>query len=124
MESVPREFRDRHFDRVKSTQKWLDKDDTSTILGSRNASNRKLATKRFYRRLRTAALSGVFLLGPMWLMALHPELRTVLVSTTIAVVLFGFGMSWFLEKEPDVLASTAAYAAVLVVFVGLNTNSN
>ncbi len=60
----------------------------------------------------------------MWLKALHPELRTVLVSTTIAVVLFEFGISWFLEKESDVLASTAAYAAVLVVFVGLKTNSN
>ena len=123
MESVPREFRDGPFDIIQSIQKWRYEDDTSTIGGTRNASNRKLATKGFYKRLRTAAISGVFLLGPMWLMALHHELHTALVSTTLAVALFGFGMSWFLEKESDVLASTAAYAAVLVVFVGLNTPS-
>lgn len=30
-------------------------------------------------------------------------------------------MSCYLEKEIEVLSSTAAYAALLVVFVGLNT---
>lgn len=33
------------------------------------------------------------------------------------------GMARFLEKEADVLISTATYATVLVVFVGLNVQS-
>jgi hypothetical protein len=68
-----------------------------------------------------AVLGGVFLLVPMWLMVLHRTRYTALVSTTVFVAFFGLVMVRFLEKEMEVLSVTAAYAAVLVVFVGLNT---
>ncbi len=75
----------------------------------------------FGHRLWIAAFGGIFLVGPMWLMVLHHTRYTSLISTTVAVVLFGLIMAYKLEKESDVLSSTAAYAAVLVVFVGVNT---
>ena len=56
---------------------------------------------------------------PMWLMMLNTDLYTALISTTVFIVVFGGTMASVLEKKMEVLARTAAYAAVLVVFVGL-----
>lgn len=53
-------------------------------------------------------------------MVLHNTMWTGLISTSVFVVVFGVLVAWFLEDKEKVLASTAAYAAVLVVFVGLN----
>lgn len=74
------------------------------------------------KRLGMAVLGGALLIGPMWLMVLHNTLYTCLVSTTIFVAVFGVMMAYRLDDGKDVLSSTAAYAAVLVVFVGLSTN--
>ncbi|KAH6856257.1 hypothetical protein B0I37DRAFT_389588 [Chaetomium sp. MPI-CAGE-AT-0009] len=71
-------------------------------------------------RVVMALLGGVFLVGPMWLMMLHRTLYTCLVATTVCVVFFGLVMAYLLERPMEVLSGTAAYAAVLVVFVGLN----
>lgn len=73
------------------------------------------------RRLGMAVLGGAFLIGPMWIMVLHNTLYTCLVSTTVFVAVFGIMMAYKLDDGKDVLSSTAAYAAVLVVFVGVNT---
>ena len=71
---------------------------------------------------------GVFLVGPMWLMVLQNELYTTLISTTGFV--FGFGLVLSLVPTfvdgakvglDTVMSATAAYAAVLVVFVGTTT---
>lgn len=75
--------------------------------------------KGFQQRLGVAAVGGVFLIVPMWLMILHNTLYTAQVSTTVFVAIFGLIMALFLDSLKDVLSSTAAYAAVLVVFVGL-----
>lgn len=69
-------------------------------------------------------VGGIFLIAPMWLMALHNTLYTSLIATTVCVALFGLLMASVLEKPTDVMSSTAAYAAVLVVFVGLTTSNN
>ncbi|KAK3327037.1 hypothetical protein B0T19DRAFT_474898 [Cercophora scortea] len=96
-------------------------EDCQPIGGTRNDNISKSWIKSFRERVNMAVLGGVFLVGPMWLMMLHNTLYTSLVSTTICVVVFGFVIALLLEKPMEVLSGTAAYAAVLVVFVGLST---
>lgn len=91
------------------------------ICGTRGR-NVKLTWHRGFRdRIVLAAVGGAFLVGPMWLMVLQSGVYTSLISTTAFVVCFGILMAYFLHEGKDVLGSTAAYAAVLVVFVGTST---
>jgi hypothetical protein len=71
-------------------------------------------------RLRMAVFGGSTLIVPMLIMALRPGLVVDLVTTSVATVLFGAVTAVMATDSSgrDVLASTAAYAAVLVVFVG------
>jgi len=92
-----------------------------SIGGSAKDQIRRSQVKEFLYRLGLAVLGGAFLVGPMWWMVLHRTLYTTLISTTALVATFGIIMAYFLEDGNAVLSSTAAYAAVLVVFVGLNT---
>ena len=77
--------------------------------------------QHFVIRLGMAAIGGSFLIGPMWLMVLHNTRYTALISTTVYVLIFGVIMALVQKSLMDVLSITAAYAAVLVVFVGTNT---
>ncbi|KUI61458.1 hypothetical protein VP1G_08648 [Cytospora mali] len=97
-------------------------DDPIPIGDTRRRASGRLWWKGFQERCQLAAIGGVFMLGPMWLMVLHKTLYTGLITTTVCVVIFGFLGSWWLEKPMDVLSATAAYAAVLVAFVGLTTS--
>jgi NAD/NADP transhydrogenase alpha subunit len=69
-----------------------------------------------------ALFGGVALIAPMLIMALHPGRTVDLVTTSVATVIFViFIVVWNTDASGmDVLTSTAAYAAVLVVFVGAN----
>lgn len=87
-----------------------------------NTSRSDYVQNKTHRRLGMAVIGGAFLIGPMWLMVLHNTLYTGLVTTTVLVTVFGMMMAYIAVDENNVLSSTAAYAAVLVVFVGLNTN--
>ena len=71
------------------------------------------------QRLFVAAVGAAFLVGPMWLMMVNNGLYTALGSSTAFITVFGALMAYFLEKNNEVVAGTVAYAAVLVVFVGL-----
>jgi VIT1/CCC1 family predicted Fe2+/Mn2+ transporter len=67
------------------------------------------------------ALFGVTaLIAPMHIMALHQALRVSLITTSVATVAFGIFIALWANDSSgkDVLAATAAYTAVLVVFVG------
>ncbi|KAM5347329.1 hypothetical protein ACJ41O_010334 [Fusarium nematophilum] len=90
---------------------------------TRRDNYRRAWTKGFHQRLGVAAVGGVFLIAPMWLMVLHNTLYTGLASTTAFVVVFGLMAAVFLTSLVEVMSSTAAYAAVLVVFVGLTTDN-
>jgi hypothetical protein len=90
--------------------------------GPRNVMNEKEALKCFLRRIGMAGIGGAFLIGPMILMVLHKGLLTTLLTTSLCVCAFGLIMAIFLDQPFDVLSATAAYAAVLVVFVGTSNS--
>lgn len=94
-----------------------------SICGTRNRNVVKAWYLAFKDRVLLAAVGGAFLVGPMWLMVLQSGLYTTLITTTVSVAGFGVLMAYFLEEGKDVLGSTAAYAAVLVVFVGARAQS-
>lgn len=94
------------------------------IGGTRMESFENARSKSFVRRLGMAAVGGGFLIGPMWLMVLHNTRYTALISTSVCVFFSGIIMALVLENLMNVLSVTAAYAAVLVVFVGTNTGAN
>lgn len=73
----------------------------------------------FLLRLTVAAVAAAFLIVPMWLMMLDRDLYPSLITTTVFIVVFGLLMVVVLQDPNSVVSSTAAYAAVLVVFVGL-----
>lgn len=95
---------------------------------TRGSLNREERLRQTLERLGMAVVGGVFLIGPMWLMVLQNHLYTTLITTTAFV--FGFGLvisiaPLFLVGTKigmdTVMSATAAYAAVLVVFVGTTT---
>jgi hypothetical protein len=90
---------------------------------TRRDNYRRSWTHGFHRRIGVAAVAGAFLIAPMWLMVLHNTLYTALVSTTVFVSVFGLLAAIYLSSHMEVMSATAAYAAVLVVFVGLTTET-
>ncbi|OJJ55048.1 hypothetical protein ASPSYDRAFT_135531 [Aspergillus sydowii CBS 593.65] len=75
---------------------------------------------RLWLRLAMALCGGLALVIPMLIMVLHPSKITNLVTTTCFVLAVAVGLAVFMRSsEPkDIVACTAAYAAVLVVFIG------
>ncbi|KAE9580856.1 hypothetical protein CGCF415_v008189 [Colletotrichum fructicola] len=65
-----------------------------------------------------AFVGNLSLIGPMILMVLKPGLITSLVTTSVRVTIFAAVATSFQDKIGDAILATAAYAAVLVVFVG------
>lgn len=71
-------------------------------------------------RLTAAFIAGLFLLGPMWALTLKSqEVFLQLGVTSGCVSAFGLLMAWILPTSEAVFAATLAYAAVLMVFVGV-----
>ena len=92
---------------------------------TRGELTRKARLQGFFGRLAMALFGGVFLVGPMWLMVLDNKRYTSLISTSVFVFAFAIVMAVTLYKETmvTVMSATAAYAAVLVVFVGTTSGS-
>ncbi|KAK3996516.1 hypothetical protein QBC44DRAFT_377723 [Cladorrhinum sp. PSN332] len=80
--------------------------------------------RQFLKRVTVSLIGAGFLIGQMWLMMLEKDLNVALGSTAAFVVIFGVMMASVLDEHIHVLSSTAAYAAVLVVFVGLRGEGN
>lgn len=73
-------------------------------------------------RFIVAMGGALFILVPMYIMALHQNPVKNLVTTTIAVVLFALVCSIPLRLANDqMFSATVGYAAVLMVFVGLTS---
>lgn len=84
-------------------------------------SKAELARKHaFASRFAMALFGGIALIVPTVVMAKVPGINVSLVTTSVAVVLFGVALAFGATDGTgkDVLAATAAYTAVLVVFVG------
>ena len=59
------------------------------------------------------------LIVPMLIMVLHKGMVTALVTVSVMTFLFAVVLAVALKQPPEtLLAAVAAYAAVLVVFVG------
>jgi len=65
-------------------------------------------------------VGGLSLIGPMLLMILRTDRLTALITTSVSTMLFALVVAKFAEESssPEIMGITAAYAAVLVVFVG------
>lgn len=74
----------------------------------------------FYTRASMGLLGGFALIVPMLIMVLQNDLLTTLIVTSASTVIFAGVLAIFGRefKGETVLASVAAYAAVLVVFIG------
>lgn len=77
-------------------------------------------TAGFLSRLRMALFGGCSLIAPMLIMRLHPTRVTELVTTSVFILAVSIILAWYMRdaQKRDILAATATYAAVLVVFVG------
>ncbi|KAF5008830.1 hypothetical protein FDECE_4909 [Fusarium decemcellulare] len=87
---------------------------------NRDVRLKKERQDAYLERLWMGAFGGIALIGPMILMTLRQDKNTSLITASVATAIFvlvltvaGRGLG-----GKDVLAATAAYAAVLVVFVG------
>lgn len=67
-----------------------------------------------------ALFGGAAVIGPMLVMTLHPSRNTSRITVSLATFLFALLLAIVAKDSAgkDVLAATAAYAAVLIVFVG------
>lgn len=75
--------------------------------------------REFLGRLWVAILTGLSLIAPMLFMKLYDNLIAQLVTASAAVLILGAILAYLEEmQKKDVVAGTAAYAAVLVVFIG------
>jgi hypothetical protein len=81
--------------------------------------------REFFSRLAMALFGGAALIAPMLIMTLHQSKLTSLLTTSLFVVGVAVVLAWQLKdaKKQDIVAATAAYAAVLVVFVGAVTTT-
>lgn len=80
----------------------------------------KMRKQAFTERIWMGALGGIAVIGPMLLMSLHRTLVASLVTSSVATVLFTLVLALGARnlKGQEVLGAVAAYAAVLVVFIG------
>lgn len=83
---------------------------------------RRAERKALIQRMVMGFFGGVALICPVLVMVLYPSRNTNLITVSVATILFvcilAIGASDATGK--DILAATAAYAAVLVVFFGTN----
>lgn len=85
----------------------------------RHKAHRMAHAREQSTRLLFAIAGGLSLILPMLIMANVPGKIASLVTTCISMLIFVILIAFLTRLSPnEVLATTAAYAAVLVVFVG------
>ena len=92
--------------------------------GSRASIKERKEAELFALRLWFSLLGGLALIAPMLLMVLYKGGENVsLITTSVSTILFAVAMAKFSTQPPwNLVATTAAYAAVLVVFVGSSSS--
>jgi hypothetical protein len=82
----------------------------------------KSANRAQVDRYLMAVLGGVILIGPMILMVLVGTVLTRLLTVSLCTLAFAFALAIRSNRLPlELLSATAAYTAILVVFVGTAT---
>ncbi|KAK3707629.1 hypothetical protein LTR37_011977 [Vermiconidia calcicola] len=85
----------------------------------RNAANEAAYRKKRLLRFAMAVLGALLLVIPMVIMTIVVGKAASLITTCVSMLVFAILITMFTELGPnEVLGTTAAYAAVLVVFVG------
>jgi hypothetical protein len=75
-------------------------------------------------RFMTATVGGIFLIGPVLIMANDPSTKKSLITISASVLLFIAVLTFGIRVTTiEALVSTATYAAVLVVFLGSSTDN-
>ncbi|KAI1475878.1 hypothetical protein F4774DRAFT_428560, partial [Daldinia eschscholtzii] len=98
-------------------------EEPTAIGGTRTEMTQKQRTEEFLKRIVVSVIGGAFLVVPVWIMVLIKSTYTSLITTTAFVFVGGFAAAGVLKDNLQVVSVTAAYAAVLVVFVGANGSS-
>ena len=89
----------------------------------RHSANQVAARKDSIARFVLAAFGGLALIVPMIIMVRVPGETASLIITSVFTVGFAAAIAWGSDQDASqILAGTAAYAAVLVVFVGATLN--
>ncbi|OTA25466.1 hypothetical protein BTJ68_12674 [Hortaea werneckii EXF-2000] len=89
--------------------------------GGRHYANEQTTKKQRIERFAMASFGGLLIIVPMLIMANVPGKVASLVTSCVAITIFAALVTLVTKLGPhEVLASVAAYAAVLVVFVGLS----
>lgn len=84
-------------------------------------ANEQITKKQRLERFAMASFGGLLIIVPMLIMANVPGKVASLVTSCVAIIIFAGLITLGTKLGPhEVLASVAAYAAVLVVFVGLS----
>ncbi|KAK5736620.1 hypothetical protein LTR17_007277 [Elasticomyces elasticus] len=97
----------------------LDHEEPALHINSRVKAKKEAAREQNVRRLGMAAIGGLLLLVPVLIMANLPGKLATLVTTSASMVVFAVLVALATDLgSNEVLATTAGYAAVLVVFVG------
>lgn len=71
-----------------------------------------------FGRVALAVTGGASLLVPMIIMTFAVSRTARLIVVSVAVVIFAVGMAAATTSRENILGATAAYAAVMVVYVG------
>jgi len=81
--------------------------------------------EQFISRASAAVFGGLAVIVPMLIMSLHPTRLTQLLTASVFVVSITLILAWFMDEaeRKDIIATTAAYGAVLVVLVGASTTT-
>lgn len=87
---------------------------------------RRRLQEAFLSRLKMATFGALAFLVPMLIMVLHPTKLTVLLTTVVCVLFVAVALAASMQNadNKDILAATAAYTAVLVVFIGSSNTTS
>ena len=73
---------------------------------------------RIFHQIIIAIAAGASLLVPMIVMTFKKSQTTRLIVVSVATVLFGVAFAIVSRSKENILAGAAAYAAVMVVYIG------
>lgn len=101
---------------AKPTGPWEDgRGAMQPVGGTRGEAFRRAV----WSRAVSALVGAAFLIGPMWILVLKQDIYLQLGLTTGCIAIFGLVMVVALSTIEAVFTATLAYAAVLMVFVGV-----